>query len=101
MSAGVFDLVAEALETRTDLNRLQARGTLRLSLKEAGLDPAQVNSHQMAIVITQLLPGELRSRGVEDVDALCRALRGVAASYQGDDVADAGDRIDGLFRRTL
>jgi hypothetical protein len=101
MSSPIFERVCETLEERTDMNRLEARGTVRIALKEAGLDPRHVTSHQMSVVLAQVLPPELLSRGIDDAHAVCQALETVVKS-QGDDVtADAGDRIDGLFRRTL
>ncbi len=35
MAAWIFEFVADALEQRTDLDKLEARGTVRLALKEA------------------------------------------------------------------
>ena len=37
MAASIFDFVADELEKRTDLAKLEARGTVRLALKEADL----------------------------------------------------------------
>lgn len=101
MSCEIFERVCESLEERTDLSRLEARGTIRLTLKEAGLDPARVTPHQMGVAISEILPAELRSRGVDDADAVCEALGIVAKTVEGDATVDAADRIDGLFRRTL
>jgi hypothetical protein len=42
VAADLFDFVAEQLEHHTSLDRLEARGTLRLALKEAGLDPQSI-----------------------------------------------------------
>ena len=43
MACALFDLAAERLEHHTTLNRLQARGTLRLALKLAGLEPKDID----------------------------------------------------------
>ena len=42
MSAvSVFDHVCDGVERGTSLDRLQSRGTVRLALKEAGLEPSR------------------------------------------------------------
>jgi hypothetical protein len=101
MSAPLFDRVCNALELHTGMSRLEARGTLRIALKEAGLEPRQVSGVQMMVVVTRVLPGELLARGVEDAHTVCDALEKVVESEDRGAVMDAGDRIDGLFRRTL
>jgi hypothetical protein len=69
-----FELACEMLEHDTSLDRLEARGTIRLVLKSAGLDASRVTPDQLAVVVAKLLPHELQSRGVADGDGLCRAL---------------------------
>lgn len=93
-----FDLVCERIEQRTSLSRIEARGTVRLALKAAGLDAASVRPSEMTVVVRRLLPRELVARGVEDADgiveSLCAALANVAAP------AGSGDaRPDDVFRR--
>ncbi|MGH0034197.1 MAG: hypothetical protein ACQGVK_04130 [Myxococcota bacterium] len=83
------------------MNRLEVRGTIRIALKEAGLDPQRVSSHQMGAVVAQVLPDELLKRGIDDAPEVCRALDVILKSHPDDETVDAGDRIDGLFRRTL
>lgn len=72
--SAAFEFVCSALERRTDLDRLQARGTVRLALKEAGLDARSAGVEQMQVVVDRVLPRELESRGVADADALCADL---------------------------
>jgi hypothetical protein len=69
--ASIFDWVADALERRTELTRLEARGTVRIALRDAGLEPATVTPRQMEVTLTQVLPGLLARRGVEGHEALC------------------------------
>ncbi len=38
MADSLFEFIAAQLEERTALDKLEARGTLRIALKEAGLD---------------------------------------------------------------
>ena len=72
--SAVFDLVSDELQQRSSLSRLEARGTVRLALKEAGLDPAKVTVQQMTVVLRKVLPGELKNRRVSDPAALCEAV---------------------------
>jgi hypothetical protein len=71
MADSIFDFVAGELERRTDLARLEARGTVRLALKEAGLDARGVTREQMLVTLEKILPGEIRTRGVEQPDPVC------------------------------
>ena len=70
-----FDFVCAQLEARTSLDRLEARGTIRLALKEAGLDARSVTPDQMGVVVDKVLPRELDTRGIADAPALCAELR--------------------------
>jgi len=72
--SAAFEFVCSALERRTELDRLQARGTVRLALKEAGLEARAATVEQMQVVVDRVLPRELESRGVEDPDGLCADL---------------------------
>ena len=71
---GVFEVACEVLERRTSLSRLEARGTLRLALRAAGLRPDQVTSLELRTVIEKVLPAELDARGIENSAGVCRAL---------------------------
>lgn len=94
-----FEWACSALEAATPLDRLEARGTLRLALKASGLDPKQIDSEQMAIVFTRVLPKELESRGVADSTAVCERLAS-DLSAQGPRVGSgAGDAPEDVFAR--
>jgi len=95
----LFDLTAERLEHHTALDRLQARGTLRLAFKLAGLEPKDVTSEQLRVLFERVLPGELETRGVNEVASVCRAVMDDVASspVAGDEPASAG--VDAVFRR--
>jgi hypothetical protein len=75
-----FTHVCELLERLTRLDRLEARGTVRLALKGAGFEAASVSREQMAVVVEKILPGELGSRGVESPEAVCAELRASLAT---------------------
>ena len=71
-----FTLVCEHLERATGLARPAARGTVRLALKEAGLDAETVTPAQMAVVTEKVLPAELGALRIADVEGHCQTLRG-------------------------
>lgn len=75
-----FRIAAETLETETDFDRLEARGTVRILLKRAGLDAKRVTAHELRTVATAWLEEELHLRGIETpVDVLNRLIRALAA----------------------
>ncbi len=86
MAAAFFDIAAELLGERTDMDRLAARGTLRLALKEAGLDVQNLTVPQLRAVFEKLMPKELEARGVSDATATCKAVM--------DDIASAASTVD-------
>ena len=79
----VFEKVCDELERSTSLGRLEVRGTVRLALKQAGLDPRNVRGDEMAVVLNRLMPAELQSRGIADgartCESIARGLAGVAS----------------------
>jgi len=91
--SAAFEVACEALERGTSLDRLSARGTVRLALKEAGLDARTVTPAQMIVVAGNVLPRELESRGVKDPDAVCAALETKLAGMQAPDAADTPDAV--------
>lgn len=70
-----FEHLCSALEASSSLDRLEARGTVRIALKAGGLEPRAVTAEQLDIVLAKLLPEELAARGVPDPVALCDRLR--------------------------
>jgi hypothetical protein len=98
MSA-LFDLTAERLEHHTSLGRLEARGTLRLALKEAGLDPKRLTTGELSVVFDKLMVTELERRGVRDPALACRHTLDDVSSLPKADDARATGRPDEVFRR--
>jgi hypothetical protein len=88
-----FTVVCEMLESRTQLDRLEARGTIRLALKEAGIDPAAVTPREMSIVLEKVLPSELRARGVASPESLCRELAASLSTLPREEASETPDRI--------
>jgi len=98
MVSPVFEFVAGEIERRSTLATLEARGTVRLALKRAGLDSSSVTSDQMSVVLERVLPEEIRSRGVARSEELCRAI---AAALRGSHPGDAAacESPEAIFRR--
>jgi hypothetical protein len=92
-----FDHVCQALEETSPLSRLEARGTVRLALKEAGLDVKGVTLAELEVVIARVLPVELESRGVADALSVCEALRSAIDSRVSH--SPIKDRPDAVFQR--
>ncbi|HBZ69398.1 MAG TPA: hypothetical protein DEP35_06565 [Deltaproteobacteria bacterium] len=93
----IFDLVSDELEQRSSLSRLEARGTVRLALKEAGLDAATVTVEQMTVVLRKVLPRELKTRNVGDPAGLCEALAGRLSGLKLD--SKIGQTPEAVFAR--
>lgn len=91
-----FDLVCDQLEAGTSLERLEARGTVRLALKTAGLEARSVTPEQMSVVVSRILPDELATRGVEGASSLCESISADLKNLEGGDVRETPDAI---FRR--
>jgi hypothetical protein len=91
-----FDRVCDELEAHTSLDRMQCRGTVRLALKDAGLDAARVQPNEMQVVLKRVLPGALETRGVEGAVAICEQIaRGVATLAASPE----GNSPDAIFKR--
>jgi hypothetical protein len=100
MAAPVFDHVAGEIERRSALSALEARGTLRLALRRAGLDPNGVTGDQMRVVLERVLPDEIRARGVPASDEVCRAIAAALRATQLPDATDAlPESPEAIFRR--
>ena len=100
MASALFEFAAERLEQATNFKRLEARGTLRLALKVAGLDADVLTWDQLRVVLDRVLPGELETRGVNQARDMCSAL---SAEIGGSPIARAAgtsaQSSDEIFRR--
>jgi hypothetical protein len=96
--ASVFDFVCEELERATSLSLLEARGTVRLALKAAGVEARSVSVAQIRVILDKLIPGELRKRGCDDADSVCRDI-GTRLASRSFDAAGAGDSPEAVFAR--
>ena len=94
--AEAFDFVCDQLEQSTTLDRLAARGTVRIALKEAGLEARTVTPDQMSVVAEKVLPAELDSRGIGDAQTICAGIKGGLGSL---DSGAGADTPDAVFKR--
>jgi hypothetical protein len=101
MTTTLFDIAAENLEECTDLDRLAVRGTLRIALKEAGLDLRSLTVPQLRTVFEKLMPYELKSRGVADAAAVCRAVMDQLADTASAANMAAPSSPDEIFDRLI
>jgi hypothetical protein len=99
MAADLFDFAADRLEQHTSFSRLEARGTLRIALKSAGLDLNGLSVDQLGVVFEKLMPGELEQRGVSEAAAVCSAVIDDLANSPAVTDAASSDHVDGIFRR--
>jgi hypothetical protein len=96
--SNAFDFVCQELERATSLSLLEARGTLRLALKAAGVDARSVSAAQLRVILEKLIPGELRKRGCEDAERVCRDI-GARLASKSFDAAPAPDSPEAVFAR--
>jgi hypothetical protein len=99
MSASIFDFVSDELERLTRLEKLEARGTVRLALKAAGLDARTVTTKQMVATLEKVMPNEMRVRGVEEAEQVCRTIVTVLEAAHPSSTAAALESPEAIFRR--
>ncbi len=81
--ANAFNFVSSELEKRCDLSQFVARGTLRLALRDAGLDPHWVTWVQMKHAVDRVLASELVKRSVADSTGVCREILALVETQMG------------------
>ena len=97
--SSAFEWLCTALEETTTLERLEARGTVRIALKEAGLEPRTVAPSELRVVVQNILPRELRNRGVPNEAALCDRMVAGLQVLERQPGSQAADTPDAIFRR--
>jgi len=99
MSASIFDFVSDELERLTRLEKLEARGTVRLALKAAGLDARSVTTAQMVATLQKVMPNEMKVRGVEDGEQVCRSIVKALEAAHPESAAASLESPEAIFRR--
>ncbi len=101
MAASIFDIVADELERRTEFAKLEARGTLRMALKEGGLNARNVRGEQMSLILLEVMPKELCARGIENADEICDGIDTVLKSqHPAYFRIPKADSPEAVFRRS-
>ena len=95
--SAAFEAACTALERSGALDRLVARGTLRLVLKAAGLEPKTATARDLVVAVKRLLPAELAARGVGRPDALCASVADALGGVAED--RSSGDTPEEVFAR--
>jgi hypothetical protein len=98
MASPAFEFVAGEIERLTSLATLEARGTLRLALKRAGLDASSVGADQLHVVLERLMPDEIRSRGVAAPEEICRSVAAALRAAHPPDGPEP-ESPERIFRR--
>jgi len=88
-----FDFLCSELENATALDRLEARGTVRIAIKQAGLDPHAATPRELAVVVEKVLPAELVNRGIENADSVCSTLAKQVGVREADDARETPEAI--------
>jgi hypothetical protein len=99
MATDLFDIAAEKIEGSTDMDRLAARGTLRIALKEAGLDAHKLTIPQLRAVFEKLMPKELDARGVADAAAICKTAADAIERVASETELGTSNSPDEIFKR--
>jgi hypothetical protein len=91
--SSAFAHVCGALESATSFTRIEARGTVRIALKSAGLAANSVTADQIQVVIERVLPVELENRGIPDPDSVCRAIVRGLSTVASEESADTPESV--------
>jgi len=94
--SAAFEFACSQLETHTSLERLAARGTVRIALKQSGLEARSITPEQMAVVVQRILPAELISRGIDSGEEICQSILAGLRSVASGPVSETPDAV---FRR--
>jgi hypothetical protein len=70
----LFDVAAAQLAELSSLSLAEARGTLRLACRDAGLRTDLITLPKLKVLLARVLPRELALRGVAGAEAACAAL---------------------------
>jgi hypothetical protein len=91
--SNAFDFAASFLEENTDLDRLEARGTLRIILKKAGLEAKSVDPKQMKVAVDRMLADELVARGTADPSSVVDRLSSGMDTLQVDSGGSTPEQV--------
>jgi hypothetical protein len=93
-----FEWLCGVLPRYTALSALQARGTVRLMLQDAGIDPRNVRKDQMIVLLIRQLHVELTKRRISHAGNLGSELAALLLSTPVNESA-APDTPEMVFLR--
>ena len=99
-ASSAFMFACDTIAAKGGLSGPQARGAIRLALKDAGLDARTVLPREMAVVFEKMMRTRLVAQGIaaEQADKLCRemasTLREMHTEDRGTAAASMFDRLD-------
>jgi hypothetical protein len=91
--SAAFEFACNQLEAKTSLDRLAARGTVRIALKQAGLEARTVTPEQMTVIVQKILPVELGSRGIDGAEEVCQAILAGLGKVERGPVSETPDAV--------
>ena len=92
-NSAAFDAAHTALEKSSGMDRWAARGAIQLALMDAGLEASTVNKEQMTVVVEKLLPRQLQSQKIADVDSICAKIRDALMLLHEDKTVETADKV--------
>jgi hypothetical protein len=98
-SSSAFEWLCDSLEAATDLDRLEARGTVRIALKSAGLEAGGLTADQTKVVLEKLMPSELEGRGIDAAASICGGLAARISEIPDTGAAASGNSPEEVFAR--
>jgi len=99
VGATLFDLASERLEHHTRFSKIESRGTLRIALKSAGLEPKSLSLDELRVVFDKVMLAELEARGVRKAAAVCSSVMSDLAESTHAEDASRAENVDDVFRR--
>ena len=100
MPDNAFTQAALRLKEKTSLTEPQARGSIRLALRQGGCNATDVTAHQLAVIFRRVMPQILEAQGLpapqaqEISEQIATSLEQAPASNRPDAASVMFDRID-------
>ena len=93
MERDLFTIVADRLCELSELNRLEARGTIRIAFKNAGVDAKCFGLDDLEAILAKILPGELENLGCADSRSICDEILKSVRIALPETATDSRDEI--------